>query len=491
MGRPVNELNNEQILLLSIRPIHGKRIFSGEKQYELRKMLPRRSFKRVYLYESGGRGVTGCFDVAGRMQKPVALLWDEIGAQSSPRASFQAYFQGWENGWAIKIANTVEFETPLVTTELRKLVPTFSAPQSFLLLERHDRLFTVLEQKRRQELPLPEVQLRRIAKQHYGMFKRIVTSEIAPKYDEITPDFAESILRSHELGEDPYGILTQSKEVLSIWSDHDDPIGFTTLTYKIGGSVKTGPTILLPQHRRKGLGTATRHAIEAYVRKLEKRKLYCTCPDSDQLVIDYLLRSGMRIEVHLTRHYRKDSGEIVFGKLLTQRQSSSRFRVHRARSAAQLISPSQVARTELVLALQRMFSELWEPITKSRALRIIKGALLSSVREYEDKPISLICASSRGRCRALVLLVPKRGGATKGLLLSATNHGGTLRSLIEEAERVSRQADRRKLYFLHPLSDHELVEFLRRAGYACEGVLQEPYSPGQDVAVLSKFLTTT
>lgn len=491
MGHHVNQHNHDQLLLLSIRPIHGKRIFAGKKHYELRKNLPRRSFKRVYLYESGGRGVIGCFDVAGRMRKPVATLWDEVGAQSSTRASFEAYFQGWEQGWAIKIANPVEFETALLTPELRKLDPTYSAPQSFLLVERESNLFTVLEQKRLRELPLPEVQLRRIATQHYGLFKRIVTREIAPKYDEITAGFAESILRSHELREDPYGILTQSKEVLAIWSDPDEPVGFTTLTYKIGGSVKTGPTILLPEHRRKGLGTATRHAIEAYVRKQGKRKLYCTCPDSDKFVIDYLLRSGMRIEVHLARHYRRDSGEIVFGKLLTERQSSSQLRINRGGRAAQLTSPSEFARSELVLALQRMFSELWEPISKSRASRMIKGALLSSDREYEDKPVSLICASSRDRCRALVLLVPKRGGATKGLLLSATNHVGTLRSLIREAERVNRQGGRRKLYFLHPLSDYELVEFLRRAGYACEGVLQEPYSPGQDVAVLSKFLTTS
>ena len=46
----------------------------------------------------------------------------------------------------------------------------------------------------------------------------------------------------------------------------------------------------------------------------------------------------------------------------------------------------------------------------------------------------------------------------------------------------------RKLYFLHPIVDAETILLLKSHGFQAEGLLLAPYVPGQDVAVMSKFV---
>src|SRR5207247_3302893 len=113
----------------------------------------------------------------------------------------------------------------------------------------------------------------------YPKYVKLVTREIAPKYDDISKQFAVNILRSERLGYDPNGILTVRKEVMAIENPNNVLIGFTTFTHKLGGSVKTGPTVLLPGKRKRGWGSAARRAITKKATLDGIRKLYCTCPD--------------------------------------------------------------------------------------------------------------------------------------------------------------------------------------------------------------------
>jgi hypothetical protein len=114
------------------------------------------------------------------------------------------------------------------------------------------------------------------------------------------------------------------------------------------------------------------------------------------------------------------------------------------------------------------------------------GGLLKG--PYEEKPCRLLCFGKGTRCVALTLVVPKRGGAVKALLLSDTRHRRTLRSLVNCLETQLRAAGKRKVYFVHPSDDHEIVNVLKSCSYNVEGLLQEPYRKGQDAVVLAKML---
>ncbi len=88
----------------------------------------------------------------------------------------------------------------------------------------------------------------------------------------------------------------------------------------------------------------------------------------------------------------------------------------------------------------------------------------------------------------MTILVPKRGGAVKALCLVLTSHTPSIRNLVAASEDVAMAEARRKIYYLHPISDSRVVSVLREAGYQVEGALRAPYSPSVDALVLSKFL---
>ena len=107
--RPVS---GARAILLSIRPEHAERIFQGAKHYELRKVLPTFSFRRVFLYETGGHGVVGCFDVGAIIKKDIDELWDIVGNAATTRERFYEYFKKIKSGYAVEIRNPLRFPVP-------------------------------------------------------------------------------------------------------------------------------------------------------------------------------------------------------------------------------------------------------------------------------------------------------------------------------------------------------------------------------------------
>lgn len=253
--------------------------------------------------------------------------------------------------------------------------------------------------------------------------------------------------------------------------------------------MKTGPTVLLPGKRKLGWGSATRAAIAEKARLERIRKLYCTCPDWDVAAATYLLRAGYRIEAHLAAQYTRRNGELVFGLQIANHILPSAV-VNRRRSSivGGLTELNQFTKAEIVSAFRTLFSATWTKVSATTASEMIGGYFRHSKRlAYEEKPISLVAVAGRKRLVGMVLLVPKRGGAVKALLMSDTMHRDTLRRLIKLAEGTVSKGKRRKLYFIHPIADDEVISLFVRYGYIAEGVLRSPYRKGQDAAVYSRF----
>lgn len=474
-------------LLLSIRPEHAERIFQRSKRYELRKVLPRFQFGRVYLYETGGRGIIGCFDVGAIIKRKIDSLWKITGNAATTRERFYNYFGSLLQGYAIEIRNPVRFAESLIRP-LNAAVAAISPPQSFRIIDPRETLYSDLEYRRALSLPNHSrtVSLRRIAAHNREAYKRLVYAHISRNYEDIDESFAKSNLKVHDLGRDPVGFFTARKEVLEIRSDHR-LVGFTTLTYKSGGCVKTGPTILLKKFQRRGYGLATRKAIEERIFP-GARKIYCTCPDREKDVINYLLASGMRIEGHLERHYAATHNELIFGKLLVADETLPSYERSALTSVpGVLCDPHSFERRTLVGDFASLFGSTWSPVSRNFAQAIIKQAVKPE-DEQVAKPKRLVCLENCGRCIAAIVLLAKRGGAIKGVFLRGTSHLPSLRLLLDEACYLSSDLGRKKIYFLHPLTDSSVLGLLRSAGFQSEGLIRAPYRPGQDAAVMSRFL---
>ena len=430
----------------------------------------------------------GCFDVGRILRKPVKDLWKYVGERAATEERFFAYFSGWDNGYAIEVQRPLRFSRPLFPEELKERVPSFTAPLSFLLVRPNGKLFDMIEQRRRDEMMPHRITLRDIDANERMLYQQLVKDEIAPKYDEITEDFAESILATHSLGFDPNGIFTKSKSVLAATTKRDGMVGFTTLTFKRGGSVKTGPTILLPQFRHRGYGYEVRRAIARRVQGQGVRKLYCTCPENDYSVIKYLLKAEYKVEAHLNAHYTTRHGELVFGKLLHTVPYTNSTMARRRIQVGYPVEITALHRAKFARFVMAMFSKTWVPVDLEMAKKIVDNGCDAEKRTYEEKPIKFVCVGVKSGCIGMVALVPKRGGAVKGLCFSSSNHVPTLDKLVEQTEGEAKKWRKRKLYFLHPIDDGLIVQVLKQRDYVTEGILREPYCPGRDVIVVSKHM---
>lgn len=478
-------------ILLSIRREHAERIFQGTKHYELRKVLPSSEFGRVFLYETGGGGVVGCFDVDFVLRRAIDPLWRAVGNAATTRKRFYEYFKATSHGYAIKIKSAVRFLEPVSIGMLNGHFGRIAPPQSFIVLESGDPLWFLLEQERLRAMSQhpPTVTLRRIGTENRGAYRKLVMRHIRPNYDEIDESFVSSTLRIHDLGYDPAGFFTTRKEVLEICDSRRRVIGFTTLTHKSGGCVKTGPTVLRGPFRSKGYGLATRMAIEERLQPAKVRKIYCTCPEKSERVARYLLASGMRIEAHLERHYAFTHNELVFGKLLVADEPSSALKqVSVADLRGTVSDPTSFDRETLVADFRRLFEITWSPVTRRFVRAVVAQALRGPIGKKDPKPKRLVCLRNGKHCVAAVALLPKRGGAVKGLLLRGTRHNSSLRDLLAAVSSLASDLGRRKLYFIHPVFDSTALAIFRSAGFQTEGLIRAPYRPGQDAVVVSKFL---
>lgn len=481
----------ERAVLLAIRREHAYRIFDGTKRFELRKALPREPFARVYLYETGGAGVVGCFEAGEPVRAPLGDLWERVGTAGTTRARFDRYFAGLKTGCAIPVRDPVSFAAPLDLAALRALHPALTAPQSFVVLTPAHPLWVPLERARRaaRRAAPPPVRLRPIAPRERPAYRRLVQQHIGPNYEGIDATFADANLRVHDLGHDPAGFFTTTKEVLAVTDAAGATLlGFTTLTHKGGGAVKSGPTILLPEHRGHGVGLATRRAITAHAAGLGMRKVYCTCPDTATDTIRYLLGAGLRVEAHLSRQYAADHGELVLGAFLVADEPSGKASPPLPERPGRVARAADLPRAALIARFRAMFGQTWYDVPEAYAATIVAQALETRRKGPAEKPKRLVCLAARGRPVAAVALLPKRGGSVKGLLLRRTDHAASLRALLEAASAEAAGLGGRKLYVPHPVEDAAGVRLLTGAGFFAEGLLRAPYAPGQDALVLSRFL---
>jgi predicted transcriptional regulator/RimJ/RimL family protein N-acetyltransferase len=474
-------------VVLSIKREHAERIFEGSKHFELRKSLPLSPFRRVYLYV-GGDGVVGCFDATRVIREEKNKLWNEVNYRATTRFRFDKYFESWSSGCAIEVARPIRFATPIGAKALRDVDSGFRAPMSAVLLNLDSPLGTFLEKKRayyRRRMG-PDVTLISIEKKDRPIYKKWVLRHIGLRYEGIDESFAERNLGVHDLGHDPSGFFTARKQVLSIMRA-GERVGFTTITWKNGGCAKTGPTILESKFRGQGLGRAARRAVELLAGHAGYRKIYCTCADDAYDVIQYLLDAGMKVEAHLDRQYSGDHGELIFGKFLVADEYYGARVRRRGSFRGKVLDISSIEKGRLRDSMVELFSQDWTPIDETFADRVLAGALTKGKPDARDKAKRIVCMGDSKRIYAMTILLPKRGGAVKALLCTATEHKGTLQQMIEEVSRLSCGWNSRKVYFLHPLLDSSVVAVLRESRFQLEGILKAPYKPGEDVGILSRF----
>ncbi|MBD2388835.1 ASCH domain-containing protein [Cylindrospermum sp. FACHB-282] len=136
------------ILLLSIKPQYAEKIFSGEKQVELRRVRTRlKNGDLVLVYVSSPKkALVGTFEVSNIIQNEIQKLpkdlndfWQEIEniAGISP-SEFKSYYNDASLIVAIFIKNIKILPIPIKLEILREKIPKFQPPQSYRYLNKSE-----------------------------------------------------------------------------------------------------------------------------------------------------------------------------------------------------------------------------------------------------------------------------------------------------------------------------------------------------------------
>jgi predicted transcriptional regulator len=121
-------------VLLSIKPQFAQRIFDGSKQFEFRKkVFSNRSVKKIIVYVTAPiKQVIGEFEIEEIIELEPEQLWEHTKEYSGIQKDyFDAYFDGREIGYAIRIGKTQVYDKPL---ELQSSFNVKHPPQSFIYL---------------------------------------------------------------------------------------------------------------------------------------------------------------------------------------------------------------------------------------------------------------------------------------------------------------------------------------------------------------------
>lgn len=123
-----------KILVMSIKPQYSRKIFRGEKQYELRRTPVKvQEGDVVIVYESSPRkAIVGAFVVNGVRRGQVDGMWSQWGNQFGvTEEEYKDYFSGADTAHAIKVGKCVEV-SPVPLSELRQRFDGFRPPQSYM-----------------------------------------------------------------------------------------------------------------------------------------------------------------------------------------------------------------------------------------------------------------------------------------------------------------------------------------------------------------------
>lgn len=485
---------NSGDLLISILPMHAKRIYAGKKTFELRKVLPREIPHRIFLYETERKKITGHIIVESVISGRPETIWKRTRERGTTRTRFFQYFGDRPVAHAFKIAKAVKYKSPISPDTLGLFANGFFSPQNFLYLEKFPSLRTALHRHAFNEvltLINKPFLLSRLSSANRKAFVRMTQRHISGSYLETGSAYARKLIQVHSTPSDVEGILSLGKTILEVRVSKN-LIGFCVLTDKIGGSIKTGPTLLKEKYRSVGVGSKLRQQLHKALSAVGYRKVYCTAPTNNEAAVGYLLASGYRIEAHLIKHYHNKHDEFVFGFPLTTTRT---VRLDNMRP----VVPAQKffkLRTESASAsdfLQNAFNECLCKMPPGWAFRQIKEAIQPVPRRSKFKPRLIFLALGDLEIQAAALCVHKRGGSMKLLIVSRTSHVETLRNLINKAEVETQkevQTRYRKLYTFVPSTDSALQSAFYAQGYYAEGILDRPYRASEDLVILARFINS-
>lgn len=145
MTEKIEALDQDRMIVLSLKPRFAEAILEGKKTVELRRTTPKIEVPtRALLYATSPvRALLGTCIITSVTSANLAALWRKYGSRSElPFSEFKRYFEGVEVGTALTLAHQRPLTRMVPLQDLRAKPSGFRPPQSFAYvdIETGDRL---------------------------------------------------------------------------------------------------------------------------------------------------------------------------------------------------------------------------------------------------------------------------------------------------------------------------------------------------------------
>ncbi|MCQ3806139.1 MAG: ASCH domain-containing protein [Acidimicrobiaceae bacterium] len=131
-------LDQDRMVVLSLKPRFAEAILAGAKTVELRRTVPKIVVPtRALLYAASPvRALVGTCVITSVRSAGLAALWRKHGPRSDLSLDeFQQYFEGVTKGTALTLSDPQTLSRPIPLQDLRASPRNFRPPQSFAYVD--------------------------------------------------------------------------------------------------------------------------------------------------------------------------------------------------------------------------------------------------------------------------------------------------------------------------------------------------------------------
>lgn len=316
------------------------------------------------------------------------------------------------------------------------------------------------------------------------LFEQLLLDSLPQHYGDVDSSFPRSIVQSAASGRDRFGHFTERKR-LFVGRCGERVAGFTVLTYKLGGAVKVGPTVIVPDRRREGIGRQLRLAVEYLAsRQDEIRKLYLTVSRSNMVSLRFNMALGFEIEGQLQGPYRRGADEFVLSKWRDFGSAPKRESQGKIDSGAALsVNPRMEG---LILeSLRNRMQDHYGDVPHS-FFAALTQATCRSARDFSAKAKTVFASvGDSGSLKGIAICTAKRGGSLKISPFFADDDAA-FACLDAAVNHFASQCQAHRQFSLLGVQDRYNTARLLSVGFEIESRLSEPYKKGCDLIVFGR-----
>ena len=132
---------NNNLLIISVKPEYARKILKGEKTIELRKCAPKKVGKNGYLliYVTAPiKELWGVYKIENIIKENPNTLWENFGKQTGiTKQEYNDYFKENKNAFGIQLQEVKNlFKHSIKLNSLKNLIPGFMPPQTYSYIDK-------------------------------------------------------------------------------------------------------------------------------------------------------------------------------------------------------------------------------------------------------------------------------------------------------------------------------------------------------------------